>query len=375
MSAADRALGVLAGGGQTVPNPHLLSKALLRREAVLSSRIEGTQASLSDLALYEAQPGRREDPGDVGEVFNYVSAVEHVLDPDRRLPVSLPLLREAHCILLTGVRGGYASPGELRTSPNWIGPPGCALTDATYVPPAPERLWECLDPFEKYLHADTDLPPLLSIACLHYQFEAIHPFLDGNGRVGRLLVILLMAEWGLLPDPLLDLSAYIEPRRDEYYARLLAVSTEGDWNGWVSFFLAAVQHQSVDATARAQRLQALHDDFRMRVATARSSGLLGVLVDALFSTPAITITRAAQLLDVTHRAARLNIDKLVDAGVLVELGDRPRYKVFLAAGVLDAVEGRAQRSDGRRGSQGAGCDRRVQRRTDRGGAAAGHHQP
>ena len=342
LSDADRALGVLAGAGQTMPNPHLLSQALVRREAVLSSRIEGTQASLSDLALYEAQPGRQNDHhGDVGEVFNYVSAVAHVLGPDRRLPLSLPLLQEAHRILLTGVRGGYATPGEVRTSPNWIGAPGCTLTDATCVPPPPERMWECLDPFEKYLHAEQSLPPLLVIASLHYQFEAIHPFLDGNGRVGRLLVILLLVEWGLLPDPLLDLSAYIEPRRDEYYARLLAVSTEGDWTGWMRFFLAAVAHQSADAAARAQRLQSLRDDFRTRVATARSSGLLGVLVDSLFSTPATTITRAAKLLDVTPRAARLNIDKLVDAGVLTELGDRARYKVFLAGDVLDAVEGRA----------------------------------
>jgi Fic family protein len=158
--------------------------------------------------------------------------------------------------------------------------------------------------------------------------------------VGRLLVILLMVEWGLLPAPLLDLSAYIEPRRDQYYADLLGVSTEGDWTGWLRFFLAAVEHQSADAAARAQRLQALRDDFRARVASARSSGLLGVLVDELFSRPAITITGAAKLLGVTYRAARLNIDKLVDAGVLSEIGDRPRRKLFWAEDVLDAIEGR-----------------------------------
>ncbi len=222
------------------------------------------------------------------------------------------------------------------------------------MPPPPERLWESLDPFEKFTLTQSELSPLIAIACLHYQFEVIHPFLDGNGRVGRLLVILLMVEWGLLPDSLLDLSAYIEPRRDEYYARLLAVSTQGDWAGWVAFFLAAVQHQSVDATTRAQRLQALRDDFRTRVATARSSGLLGLLVDSLFSTPAITISRAAKLLNVTPRAARLNIDKLVAAEVLTEVGDRPRYKVFLAADV-------------------AGCRRRSHLTTpfgDRGGQAA-----
>lgn len=340
LSAADRALGVLSGAGRVLPDPHLLSQALLRREAVLSSRIEGTRASLSDLVLYEAH-SEAED-GDVREVFNYVAAVRHVLDPDRRLPLSLSLLREAHRILLTGVRGGYAAPGEFRRTPNWIGSPGCTLDGATYVPPPPERMWECLDPFEKYLHVDQALPPLVAIACLHYQFEAIHPFIDGNGRVGRLLVTLMMVEWGLLSEPLLDLSAYIEPRRDDYYASLLAVSMDGDWEGWLRFFLEAVARQSTDAAGRAQRLQALRDDFRGRVATARSSGLLGVLVDALFSTPALTITQAARLLDVTHRAARLNIDKLVEAGVLVQVDDRPRNKLFWSPAILRAVEGESE---------------------------------
>jgi Fic family protein len=183
------------------------------------------------------------------------------------------------------------------------------------------------------------LPPLVAIACAHYQFEAIHPFVDGNGRIGRLLIILLMVEWGLLVTPLLDLSAYIEPRRDEYYRRLLAVTTHGDWAGWLSFFLRAVEAQSVAASARALKLQELRADFRSRMAAARSSGLLGTLTDALFETPAISISRAAALLGVTHRSARLNIDKLVQAGILTEVGDRARNKVFLAREVLAVAEG------------------------------------
>jgi len=342
LSAADSALGQLAGAARTLPNPRLLSRTLLRREAVLSSRIEGTQASLSDLVLFEADAGSAAEHGDVGEVYNYVQALGHVLDAERRLPLSLPLLREAHAILLTGVRGGYATPGEFRRSQNWIGPPGCTLDGATYVPPPPERLWECLDPFEKQLHADQLLPPLLAIACLHYQFEAIHPFIDGNGRVGRLLVALLLSEWGLLPDPLLDLSAYLEPRRDEYYARLLAASTDGDWQGWLRFFLTAVEQQATDAVARAHRLQELRDMYRSQVGTARSSALLGVLVDGLFESPGLTIPRAATLLGVTHRTARLNIGKLVEAGMLSEVGNRTRNKLFLATGVLRAVEGQPE---------------------------------
>jgi Fic family protein len=338
LSAADHALGVLAGAGQTLPNPHLLARTLMRREAVLSSRIEGTQASLSELVLFEAGGGR-DDQGDVREVHNYVQALDHALAPDRRLPLSLRLLRETHATLRTDVRGDYAAPGEFRRSQNWIGRPGCTLDEATYVPPPPERLWECLDPLEKYLHAQRDLPPLLAIACLHYQFEAIHPFIDGNGRVGRLLVVLLLVEWGLLPAPLLDLSAYLEPRREEYYARLFAVSIDGDWDGWLTFFLGVVEHQARDAVIRAQRLRVLRDDYRARVATARSSGLLGVLVDAVFDTPALTIPQARALLGVTHRAAAQNIAKLVDAGILREVGDRARNKLFLAVDVVRAVEG------------------------------------
>ena len=243
LSEADRALGELAGAGRSLPNQAVLAGNLVRREAVLSSQIEGTQASLSDLVLFEAGNGpesvrKVHGPGDddVREIVNYIAAVRHVLAPDRRLPVSIPLLREAHAILMSGSRGGHATPGEVRRSQNWIGPPGATLDGATYIPPPPERLWECLGTFEKHLHASRDLPPLVTIGCAHYQFEAIHPFLDGNGRIGRLLIVLLLVEWGLLDAPILDLSARIEPRCNEYYARLLATSTDGDWSGWLSFF-------------------------------------------------------------------------------------------------------------------------------------------
>lgn len=336
LSAADRALGRLAGAARSLPASQLLARALLRREAVLSSRIEGTRASVSDLVRHEAEPRRGDD--DVREVRNYLAAVDHVLDPERRLPLSLSLVREAHAILMTGVRGGYATPGELRRSQNWIGPAGCTLADARYVPPPPERLWECLDPFEQFLHADGVLPLLVAIGCLHYQLEAIHPFVDGNGRVGRLLVTLLLSEWALLPEPLLDLSAYIEPRRDEYYERLLAVSTHGDWSGWLAFFLAAVEEQAADALGRAESLRELRDEYRGRVATARSSALLGVLIDALFATPATTIGRTSDLLAVTPRAARLNIDKLIAVGILTEVGERQRNKLFVAEEILSRIE-------------------------------------
>jgi Fic family protein len=312
---------------------------MVRREAVLSSRIEGTEATMSDLALFEVQPARPAPGSDVQEVLNYVTALDHVLAPDRRLPLSLPLLREAHEILLNGVRGNYATPGEFRRSQNWIGEPGCVLDTATYVPPPPERLWECLDAFEKYLHAEHALPPLITIACLHYQFEAIHPFVDGNGRLGRLLVTLLLVDWGLLPAPLLDLSAYLEPRRDEYYARLLAVSTHGDWTGWVRFFLGVLAHQAEDARSRAVALHTLREEYRARVTSARASSLVPLLVDALFETPAMTMKRAMTVLGVSHRAATLNVAKLVDEGIVDELDTPGRTKIFLAAEILRTING------------------------------------
>lgn len=340
LSRADRALGELSGVGRALPNPGLLAGSLVRREAVLSSRIEGTVATLSDLVLFEMDPSLERRKGDVREVSNYVAAVDHVLAADRRLPLSLPLLLEAHAVLLDGVRGNYATPGEFRRSQNWIGRPGAVIDTATFVPPPPERLWECLDPFERYLHADDPHPPLLRVAAAHYQFEAIHPFLDGNGRVGRLLVVLLMVEWGLLPGPLLDLSAWIEPRRDDYYEVLLRVSSEGDWQSWLMFFLAMVVEQASDAAQRAHRLNALRDEMRAQVVWARASALLPALVDELFRVPAITIGRARQLLDVSHRAALLNLEKLTDVGILVEVPRAGRQRLFVAARILDAVEGR-----------------------------------
>lgn len=343
LSAADRAIGELAGAGGELANPHLLSRALVRREAVLSSRIEGTRASLSDLVLFEIDQPADAQHDDVREVFNYLRALDHVLAADRRLPLSLSLLREAHQILLTGVRGGYATPGEFRKTQNWIGPPRAVLDGATFVPPPPEVLWGCLDALEKFLHADDPLPPLLAIAAIHYQFEAIHPFIDGNGRVGRLLVVLLLLEWHLLPAPLLDLSAYLEPRRDRYYSALLAVSTAGDWAGWFGFFLEAVERQARDALLRVRGLHALRTQMREAVTTTRS-GLAVRLVDALFESPVTTIPRARSLLGVTHRAASLHVQRLVELGVLQEIehGGRPRR--FVATAIMRAVAGETDSS-------------------------------
>ena len=343
LSEADRAIGELAGLGRTMPNPHLLIRPFLRREAVLSSRIEGTQADISALYTYEARqlalPGlqpRRSDT-DVHEVYNYVRALEYGLERLKTLPVSLRLIRELHEHLMEGVRGKEATPGEFRKSQNWIGPPGCTLNEAVFVPPPVERMHQTLDAFERYLHASNDHPPLIRLAFIHYQFEAIHPFLDGNGRIGRLLISLLLVHWDLLPLPLLYLSAFFESHREAYYDLLLKVSEEGAWREWVLFFLQGVAEQARDAIVRAKRLQDLQIKWRQEVTKARSSSLLPRLVDLLFEIPILTIPQAEHLLGVTYRSAKLNINKLVDIGILQLWEDKSYGKTFIARDIVRIV--------------------------------------
>lgn len=336
---ATYSLAELGTMGRVLPNPHLLIGPFLRREAVLSSRIEGTRTSIADLYAYEAgqlpmlglEPAVPE--ADVREVLNYVTALEYGLQRLSTLPVSLRLMRELHQHLMQGVRGEHAAPGEFRRSPNWIG--GRNPNDAAFVPPPVPEMEEALDAFEKYLHSeDPDNTPLVRLALIHYQFEAIHPFLDGNGRIGRLLISLLLVHWKLLPLPLLYLSAYFERHRDRYCDLLLAVSQRGAWRDWVLFFLEGLAVQSRDASARARRLQNLQAEWRVKVAKARSSGLLSRLADNLFLSPVITIPQAQKVLDVTYHSAQGNVEKLVDAGILSAGPDSSRGKVFIAQDIL-----------------------------------------
>jgi Fic family protein len=338
LSEADRALSELAGIARTLPNPHLLINPFMRREAVLSSRIEGTQASLSDLFYFEAAgtPGRPN--ADVQEVLNYIVALEYGLERLKELPVSLRLLREMHRHLMKGVRGEHLTPGEFRRRQNWIGRPRCDLEEADFVPPPPADIIPALDALEKYLHEPSPLPPLVRLALIHYQFEAIHPFLDGNGRIGRLLITLLLCAEGLRPQPLLYLSAYFERHRQEYYRLLLAVSQSGAWVEWITFFLQGVAEQSRDAVRRSDSLLHLMQEYRARLQSARASALLLQLVDRLFMVPAITVTGAAQHLHVTPRAAQLNIDKLLAAGIVREVTGRARNRLFVATGILEVIE-------------------------------------
>ncbi len=340
-SAADLALGRLGGVGQSLTNPHLLIRPFLRREAVLSSKIEGTQAELTDLLLFEASEASEARVPDVLEVHNYVNAIEHGLNRLKQKPLTLNLIRELHEMLMHGVRGQERTPGEFRTRQNWIGPDQCPIEDAKFVPPPPEELMRCLSGFETYLHAASELPPLVRLAFIHYQFEAIHPFADGNGRLGRLLITLLLCVEALLPQPLLYLSAYFERNQSAYYRHLLEVSQKGHWVEWAIFFLKGVTEQASDAVLRSNRILALRDEFRRMVQTTGTSSRLLELVDHLFASPVIRIKDAQRVLKVTPRAAAANVTKLIDLGLLREITGRQRNRYFLCDRIIKTVDERA----------------------------------
>lgn len=335
LSRADSALSELSGLGRLMPNPHLLIAPYVRREAVLSSRIEGTSTELSELLRDEAGaevPAR--DPEDVREVRNYVSALEYGVKRLKSLPLSLRLVRELHERLMRGVRGNRATPGEFRRSQNWIGPSGSTPETATYVPPPVEEMTECLNSWERFLHERDKFPDLVACALMHEQFEAIHPFLDGNGRVGRLLITLFLIERKRLSQPLLYLSAYIERNRDQYYALLQGVRTRGDWSSWILYFLRGVSEISKEAVERAGRLTELRERLRKKLAR---HGNAARLLDELFSNPYVTVARAQKLLGVSNPTARQAVKRLQDAGVLHETTGREWGKLYLAGPILKVL--------------------------------------
>lgn len=339
LSEADRALGELAGVGRTLPNPHLLIAPYIRREAVLSSRIEGTQATLDDLYLFEAVPSREDLAPDLHQVMNYVRAMEYGLKLLETLPISCRLVREIHQRLVEGVRGMYATPGEFRTKQNWIGPPGCTLDDATFIPAPVQEMKDAMSGWEKYLHSKPSQPPLVQCALMHYQFEAIHPFVDGNGRVGRLLITFFMCERGYLPQPLLYLSAYFERYRDEYNNRLLRVSTVGDWHGWLEFFLQGVVTQAKDAVNWSAQLIDLHENYRRQLASRRVPTGTHEIVDELFVSPYVTIPEAAKRWNISYPTASSAIQALTELNILEEMTGRRRNRVYRASELLHILSG------------------------------------
>jgi Fic family protein len=321
LSEADAALGRLAGSGRLLPDPHLLVNAYITREAVSSSRIEGTQASVTE--VFDAAVTGETKRGDIREVRNYVAALQHGMRrlKDDGFPISLRLIKEMHKILLTDVRGQDKTPGEFRTSQNWINSPDNRPETATFVPPPVHEMWQALDDWEKYLHDGTPrLPLLVRCALLHYQFETIHPFLDGNGRLGRLFIVLYLTDRGRLPAPLLYLSSYFDQRKSDYYDRLQYVRERGEITEWLQFFLDGVAVQANDAVERAEQLSDLREDYRARL---RGGGRAHLVVDLLFANPILTVRHVMDSLDVSQPGASNLLRRLGAEGIVQEVGTGP----------------------------------------------------
>ena len=336
LSDADRLVGRLAGEGGRLPNPHVLIRPFVRREAVLSSRIEGTQATLGELLAAEAGAVVNRSPEDLREVGNYVVALEHGISRLRKLPLCVRLTRELHEKLMTGVQGHQAAPGRFRKIQNWVGRPGSTVASASYIPPPPGEVEPCLAAWEKFLH-ESSLPPLVTIALAHYQFEAIHPFLDGNGRVGRLLITLFLIERQILPAPLLYLSAFFEASRRDYYDGLRGISERGAWNDWLEYFLLGVARMSEDALSRATRINQLLAQWRKKASGASTDNPLR-LVELLGANPFVTTKGVAEKLAVAFTTAQRAIEWLERAGMVKRVGDAKRDRVYCAGALLDILE-------------------------------------
>jgi Fic family protein len=335
LSRADQAVGRLDGVVQTLPNADLFLYMYVRHEAVLSSQIEGSQSTLKDLLQVELEPTRPGLPDDVTEVVNYVRAMNYGLDRLTDLPLSLPLLCEIHGQLLTSGRGQFSSPGEFRKSQNWIGEAGAPLSRATFVPPPPHEMKKALHAFELFLHRERQVPDLVHVGLAHAQFETIHPFLDGNGRVGRLLITFLLVYRGVMHRPLLYLSLYLKRHRAEYYDRLMAVREDGDWEGWMRFFLRGVAETSRDATATARAILALREQHRTLVQEA-GLGLNGLrLIEALYESPLVHIKLVSRQLGVHYVTAAKLVERFVDLELLVEITGRKRDRIFSYEPYLD----------------------------------------
>lgn len=337
LSQADRALGRLDGSIKTLPNPDLFVYMYVRKEAVLSSQIEGTQSSLQDVLDAEAKILSANRPQDAEEVVNYVRAMNYGLQRLETLPVSVRLIREIHAQLLQNVRGSQLTPGELRTSQNWIGPGGCTLNEASFVPPPPDEVAQHLGELERFLHTDAGLPLLVKIGLAHVQFETIHPFLDGNGRVGRLLISFLLCEQQVLLKPVLYLSHYFKRHRQMYYERLQAVRDEGAWEAWLAFFLEGVLAVSEQATETARRILGLREGHRRAITDClgRAAGNGHRVLDYLYEHPVVSVNEIQELIGTTYPAANDLVARFATEGILREITGQARNRRFRYQSYID----------------------------------------
>ena len=333
---ASRAISTLAGVGETVPNPHLLARPFARREAVLSSRIEGTVASLSDVFAYEIG-GRRRPNEDLVEVSNYVQALEYGVQRLNTLPISYRLVNELHSHLLSRVRGESNTSGNFRTEQVWIGALGSPIQEARFVPPPANYLPDLFTEWEKFVNSSHELPPLVRCALMHYQIETIHPYSDGNGRIGRLLITLFLCATKVLTTPLLYLSAYFERDRERYYDELFNVSVTGNWERWLTYFLEGVRQESGDVLRRIRRVRNLQEEWKDVLLNRGESANGLLLLESFFAEPITTVSRTSQLLGVTNRGARLILGRLIEAGIVRRLEDTWPH-LYVADRLIDEIE-------------------------------------
>lgn len=340
LSQADRALGRLDGSTDALPNPDLFVFMYVRKEAVLSSQIEGTQASLIDVLEFESQALEPSSPQDASEVVNYISAINYGLERLQELPISLRLIREIHRELMQGVRGEERDPGEFRRTQNWIGAGGCSLSDATYIPPPAHEMLQALNNLEKFLHDSEPIPTLIKIGLAHAQFETIHPFLDGNGRAGRLLITFLLCEQNILKRPLLYISYYFKKYRTEYYDRLQLVRDRGDWEGWLKFFLRGVYEVAQEASATARNIVKMKESHRQTLLDkmGRKSGNAIALIESLYFKPIFNIEHVESTTQLSYSNANTLVKELCELGLLREITGQRRNRAFSYAPYLDVFK-------------------------------------
>ena len=340
LSQADQALGRLDGAALTLPDPDIFVFMYIHKEAVLSSQIEGTQSSLQDVLAVQGRLFAPERPVDAAEVVNYIGAMELGLQQLETLPVSIRLMRNIHRRLLEGVRGAHLTPGEVRTTQNWIGPWGATIRDAVFVPPPPDIVLNSLGDLERFLHSEDDLPLLIRIGLAHAQFETIHPFLDGNGRLGRLLITFLLTERGILRKPTLYLSHYFARNRQEYYDRLQAVRDNGDWEGWLRFFLQGIAEIAEEAADTVRRIQVLREEDRGFVTNSfgRAAGNGLRVLERLYREPYVNVARVQELTGTSFAGANQLVSRMVECGILVEVTGQARNRVFGYKRYLDLFD-------------------------------------
>jgi len=339
LSKADRALARLDGVVTVLPNPDLFIAMYVKKEALLSSQIEGTRASLEGVLEFEADLTPKEDIDDIKEVVNYIKALDYGIEKLKKLPMSLRLIKEIHKILIKGTRGMHKTPGEFRRTQNWIGPPGASLNEATFVPPPPGMLLELMGNLEKFIHSKDNIPPLIKIALIHSQFETIHPFLDGNGRIGRLLITFYLYWMNILSKPLLYLSFHFKKNRAEYYDLLMKVRKESVWEEWIKFFLKGIGEVSEEATNTARKIIKLKDDLITKLYENSISSIYAVkLIDLLFKIPLISTNDIIHKFNVSGVSANKLIKKFEKIGILKEMSGKQRYRKYLFTDYVEIIK-------------------------------------